>query len=69
MTVALLSIGTELTRGEIVNTNAPWLASELSASGFNVAAAEALPDDLDAIVLAGTRSPEIGFRCAYQVLP
>ncbi len=52
MTVALLSIGTELTRGEIVNTNAPWLASELSASGFNVAAAEALPDDLEAIVLA-----------------
>ena len=52
MTVALLSIGTELTRGEIVNTNAPWLASELSASGFNVAAAEALPDDLEAIVVA-----------------
>jgi nicotinamide-nucleotide amidase len=52
MTVALLSIGTELTRGEIVNTNAPWLASELSASGFNVAAAEALPDNLEAIVTA-----------------
>ncbi len=50
MTVALLSIGTELTRGEIVNTNAPWLASELSASGFNVATVEAVPDDLDAIV-------------------
>ncbi|MEO5726517.1 MAG: CinA family nicotinamide mononucleotide deamidase-related protein, partial [Byssovorax sp.] len=52
MTVALLSIGTELTRGEIVNTNAPWLASELSASGFNVVAAEAVPDDLEAIVSA-----------------
>lgn len=49
MTVALLSIGTELTRGEIVNTNASWLASELAASGFNVVAAEALPDDLDAV--------------------
>jgi nicotinamide-nucleotide amidase len=52
MTVALLSIGTELTRGEIVNTNAPWLAAELSASGFNIAAAEAVPDDLDAVVSA-----------------
>ncbi len=49
MTVALLSIGTELTRGEIVNTNASWLASELSASGFNVLAAEALPDDLEVV--------------------
>ena len=49
MTVALLSIGTELTRGEIVNTNASWLAAELSASGFNVVAAEALPDDLEVV--------------------
>ena len=52
MTVALLSIGTELTRGEIVNTNAPWLASELSASGFTVVAAEAIPDDLEAVACA-----------------
>ncbi|MEP7126282.1 MAG: competence/damage-inducible protein A, partial [Byssovorax sp.] len=49
MTVALLSIGTELTRGEIVNTNASWLAAELSASGFNVVAVEALPDDLEVV--------------------
>src|SRR5690242_5994181 len=52
MTVALLSIGTELTGGEIVNTNAACLASELSASGFNVAATEAIPDDFDAVVAA-----------------
>jgi competence/damage-inducible protein CinA-like protein len=52
MTVALLSIGTELIRGEIVNTNAPWLAAELSASGFNVVAAEALPDDLEVVANA-----------------
>jgi nicotinamide-nucleotide amidase len=50
MTVALLSIGTEITRGEIVNTNASWLAAELIASGFNVAAMVAVPDDLDAVV-------------------
>ncbi len=55
MTVALLSIGTELTRGEIVNTNASWLAAELTASGFNVAAAEVVPDDLEPISQAVRR--------------
>lgn len=49
MSVALLSIGTELTRGEIVNTNASWLAAELTAAGFNVQAAETAPDDLDTV--------------------
>lgn len=36
MTAAILSIGTELTRGEIVNSNASWLAAELTAIGFEV---------------------------------
>lgn len=49
MSVALLSIGTELTRGEIVNTNAAWLAAELTAAGFNVTALETAPDDVETI--------------------
>ncbi|MCK6587529.1 MAG: molybdopterin-binding protein, partial [Polyangiaceae bacterium] len=49
MTVALLSIGTELTRGEIVNTNASWLAAELTAAGFTVGVADTIPDELDRI--------------------
>ncbi len=36
MTVALLSIGTELVRGEIVNANATWLADQLTQLGLNV---------------------------------
>ena len=36
MTCAVLSIGTELTRGELVNSSAAWLASELTAIGFEV---------------------------------
>jgi nicotinamide-nucleotide amidase len=32
--VAILCIGTELTRGELVNSNAAWLAEQLVASGF-----------------------------------
>lgn len=41
---AILSIGTELTRGELVNTNATWLAERLTANGFEVAAIETIPD-------------------------
>jgi nicotinamide-nucleotide amidase len=55
MTVALLSIGTELTRGEIVNTNAAWLAAELTGAGFNVVAAETAPDSVDAVAAAVRR--------------
>ncbi|UQA61467.1 CinA family nicotinamide mononucleotide deamidase-related protein [Polyangium aurulentum] len=50
MTAALLSIGTEITRGEIVNTNAAWLAAELTAAGFAVGSIESIPDDMDRMV-------------------
>lgn len=36
MTCAVLSIGTELTRGELVNTNASWIANGLIELGFEV---------------------------------
>jgi nicotinamide-nucleotide amidase len=52
MTVALLSIGTELTRGEIANTNAAWLAAELTGSGYSVAAMETVADNVDAAAFA-----------------
>jgi nicotinamide-nucleotide amidase len=50
MTAAILSIGTELTRGEIVNTNAAWLSAELTAAGFAVAIVETIPDEMDRMV-------------------
>lgn len=50
MTVALLSIGTELTRGEIINTNAAWLAAELTSAGFSVSESDTVPDEIDRIV-------------------
>lgn len=55
MTVALLSIGTELTRGEIVNTNACWLAAELTGAGFNVTTVETAPDDTESVSAAVRR--------------
>ena len=50
MTAALLSIGTELTRGELVNTNAAWLGEELTKLGFEVVEHVTVDDDLDRIV-------------------
>lgn len=45
MTCAVLSIGTELTRGELVNSNAAWLSSELVALGFEVIEHAVVDDD------------------------
>lgn len=45
MSCAVLSIGTELTRGELVNTNASWLAAGLTDLGFEVVEQCAVDDD------------------------
>jgi nicotinamide-nucleotide amidase len=48
----VFSIGTELTRGEITNTNAAWLAERLTAIGLDVASVDTVADDAEAIVAA-----------------
>jgi nicotinamide-nucleotide amidase len=50
MTCAVLSIGTELTRGELVNSNAAWLAAGLTNLGFEVVEHEVVDDDRGRIV-------------------
>ncbi len=50
MTCAVLSIGTELTRGELVNTNAAWLSAKLTELGFEVLEHAVVDDDMDRIV-------------------
>jgi nicotinamide-nucleotide amidase len=59
MTCAVLSIGTELTRGELVNSNSAWLAAELTALGFEVAEHAVVDDDAarigDALVRLAAR--------------
>ncbi|HEY1696461.1 MAG TPA: competence/damage-inducible protein A [Polyangiaceae bacterium] len=52
MTCAVLSIGTELTRGELVNTNVAWLSAELTAIGFEVVEQTCVDDDRARIVEA-----------------
>src|SRR5262249_37847643 len=50
MTCAILCIGTELTRGELVNTNATWLASEMTDAGFEVVEDVVIDDERSRIV-------------------
>ncbi len=52
MTCAVLSIGTELTRGELVNSNAAWLAAELTSVGFEVVEHAVVDDHVDRILEA-----------------
>ncbi|MEM9074148.1 MAG: competence/damage-inducible protein A, partial [Myxococcota bacterium] len=49
MTAAVLSIGTELTRGELVNSNAAWLGDQLTAVGLEVRTHLTVGDDLSHI--------------------
>ena len=55
MTCAVLCIGTELTRGELVNTNSAWLASALTDEGFEVIEDVVVDDDRARIVAAVQR--------------
>jgi nicotinamide-nucleotide amidase len=52
MTCAVLSIGTELTRGELVNSNAAWLSAGLTDLGFEVVEHDVVDDDRARIVQA-----------------
>jgi nicotinamide-nucleotide amidase len=55
MSAAILTIGTELTRGEIVDSNACWLASALTEAGFEVRCVVTVADDIESIVSAITQ--------------
>jgi nicotinamide-nucleotide amidase len=55
MTCAVLCIGTELTRGELVDTNGPWLAAGLTDLGFEVVEKATVDDDRQRIIAAVKR--------------
>jgi molybdenum cofactor synthesis domain-containing protein len=48
-TAAILTIGNELTSGDVPNTNAAWLAKRLERIGVRVAIVASLPDEIDAV--------------------
>jgi len=55
MSAAILCIGTELTRGELQNTNATWLAEALTTIGFEVQDIDCVDDDRGRIEAALAR--------------
>jgi nicotinamide-nucleotide amidase len=52
MKIAVLCIGTELTRGELVDTNGPWLARALGDHGHDVDEIVCVPDEPEPIATA-----------------
>jgi nicotinamide-nucleotide amidase len=58
MKIALLSTGTELTRGELVNTNVAWLSERLTALGASVVEHVVVDDDRERIESALRRLSE-----------
>jgi nicotinamide-nucleotide amidase len=58
MTAAVLCIGTELTRGELQNSNATWLAESLTRIGLEVTALDCVDDDRQRIEAALRRLGE-----------
>jgi len=55
MNAALLTVGDELLAGDTANTNATWLASELSARGVTVERVLTVPDETGVIADATRR--------------
>src|SRR4051812_48412324 len=49
MQAAVLAIGTELTRGELVNGNAAWLSDRLTALGIEVVEHAVVADDSERV--------------------
>jgi nicotinamide-nucleotide amidase len=52
MTAAILTIGTEVTRGELIDTNSAWLSDKLSDLGWEVVEKRSVDDDMNRIVSA-----------------
>ena len=48
-TAAILTIGSELTSGDVTDTNGAWLARRLERIGVGVTILAAVPDDIDAV--------------------
>ncbi len=49
MRAALLTIGNEVVSGDVVNTNAAWLAQRLESLGVRVAIAASVPDEIETV--------------------
>ena len=61
-TAAILTIGNELTAGDVADTNGAWLARRLERIGVSVAIHAAVPDEIEAVARFIRReAPEVDF--------
>jgi nicotinamide-nucleotide amidase len=61
-TAAILTIGNELTSGDVVDTNGSWLAKRLERIGLSVTILAAVPDEIDLVARFILReAPEVDF--------
>jgi molybdenum cofactor synthesis domain-containing protein len=61
-TATIVTIGNELTSGDVPNTNGSWLAKRLAPLGVTVRLLAAIPDELDAIAeLIRAEAPRVDF--------
>jgi nicotinamide-nucleotide amidase len=58
LTAAVLTIGTELLRGRIVNTNSAWIAQRLTQTGIDVVYQSTVGDDLGEILAVLTAATQ-----------
>jgi nicotinamide-nucleotide amidase len=59
-TAAILTIGNELTSGDVADTNGTWLAHRLERLGVTVTILAAVPDEIDAVArFIGREAPEV----------
>lgn len=64
MKIEIITIGDEILIGQIVDTNAAWMANELTQHGFEIAAITTVGDQSDMII----RALDIGFERADILL-
>jgi len=63
--LAILTTGSEITTGQLVDANSAWLASKVSDAGFDVVECCSVPDDIDIIVTALQR---LSSKCAIVIV-
>ena len=62
MGAELLTIGTELLLGQIVDTNASWMSQRLAEAGIDVYYKSTVGDNHRAARFVGVHLPDCGFK-------
>ena len=64
METEIINIGNEILIGQVVNTNASWMAEQLNMAGFWVERITVIPDESEQI-LSALRESQAGHRLCW----